>query len=94
MPWWFAKQVPGRLLPRRWQPLLKVWAVGVVAAAIVHAVHAGRLFAIVLTGLAVTDLSIRGIRGRRQRRLRRRSPLQLQAAGAAARTMPSPAQAA
>lgn len=68
VPWWFVKQVPGRLLPRRWQPLIKVWAVLVVAAAIVNSVHDGHPSATVLTVCAVTDLCISGIRGRRQRR--------------------------
>ena len=67
VPWWFAKQIPGRLLPRRWQPLIKLWSVGVVAAAVVNALQVGHLTFIVVTTLAVTDLCIAGIRGRRQR---------------------------
>lgn len=80
VPWWFAKQVPGRLLPRRWQPMLKVWAFCVVVAAIVSAVRDGHLAVVVLTGCAVTDLWISGVRDRRQRRPVHR---QLQPAAAA-----------
>jgi hypothetical protein len=84
VPWWFARQIPGRVLPRRWQPLLKVWAVGVLAVAAVNAVPNGRPGFIVVSALAVIDLCIVGIRGRRLRRQRRPIPRQLQRAPAAA----------
>ena len=97
VPWWFAKQLPGRLLPRRWLPLIKLWAVGVVTAAIVNGVQTGHLFVIVMTGLAVNDLCITGVRGRRQRR-KRPTHRQLQPANAAnaavTRPMPSGNRAA
>jgi hypothetical protein len=41
-PWWFAKQIPRHLLPRRWQPLIKVWAVCMVVAAIVSSARDGQ----------------------------------------------------
>jgi hypothetical protein len=93
VPWWFAKQVPGRLLPRRLLPLLKLCAVGVGAAAIVNAVQTGRPLVIVLIGLAVLDLTITGVGNRRRRRQHRPAYAQLQPAGAAA-PMPAAARAA
>ena len=81
--WWFAKQIPGRLLPRRWQPLIKVWAVCVLVAASVNSVHTRHPSALALIVWAVTDLSITAIRGRREgRRVHRR----MQPAGPAAAT--------
>ena len=67
-PWWIVKQTPRHLLPRRWQPLIKVWAVCVVVAAIVSSVHDGHPSASALVVCAVTDLCITAIRSRRQRR--------------------------
>jgi len=57
-----------------------VWAFCVVVAAIVSAVRDGHLAVVVLTGCAVTDLWISGVRDRRQRRPVHR---QLQPAAAA-----------
>ena len=94
VPWWFARQIPGHLLPRRLQPLLKVWAVGVAAAAVVNGVQVGHPSVIVLVGLAATDLCIRGIRGRRQRRQHRLSHPRLQPAPPVASTVPPVIRAA
>ena len=95
VPWWFARQIPGHLLPRRWKPLLKVWGVGVGAAAVVHGVQVGHPFVVVLVFLAATDLCIRGIRGRQQRRrLHRRGFPQLQPTSPMASTAPPAIRAA
>jgi len=67
-PWWVAKQIPRHLLPRRWQPLLTLWAAGLLAASIVGSAHGGSPSAVVLTVCGVTDLCISSIRSRRQRR--------------------------
>jgi hypothetical protein len=92
LPWWFAKKIPGRLLPRRWQPLAKLWAICVVAAAMAGGVQTGHPSVIVVTGLAITDLCITAVRGRRQRRP---VPRRLQPAGpVAAPAMPVAAQPA
>jgi hypothetical protein len=91
LPWWFPKQIPGGLLPRRWQPLLRVWAVCVIAAAIVNGVHDGHPSVVVLTVCAVTDLCIRAVRRRRHRRPLHR---QLQPTGLAANSEPAAAHAA
>ena len=84
------RQIPGGLLPRRWQPLLKLWTVCVVAAAIVHGVHDGHPSVIVLTVCAVTDLCISAVHRRHRRPLHR----QLQPIGLAANSQPAAAQAA
>jgi len=91
LPWWFAKQIPGGLVPRRLQPLLRVWAVCVVAAAIVNGVHDGHPSVVVLTVCAVTDLCISAVRRRRHRRPLHR---QLQPIGLAANSEPAAARAA
>ncbi len=85
-PWWVAKQVPRHLLPRRWQPLLTLWAVGLLVASIIGTAHGGSPYAVVLTVCGVTDLCISSIRSRRQRRQRRRVHPQLQPAGPAPAT--------
>jgi hypothetical protein len=92
LPWWFAKKIPGRLPPRRWQPLVKLWATCEVAAAMAGGVQTGHPSVIVVTGLAITDLCITAVRGRRQRRPVHR---RLQPAGpVAAPAMPVAAQPA
>lgn len=77
-PWWFAKQIPRHLVPRRWQPLIKVWTVCLVVASIAGSVNHGRPFAAALAVCAVTDLGITAIRNRRSRR--RPPPRRLQPA--------------
>lgn len=94
VPWWFARQIPGRLVPRRLQPLLKVWTVGVAAAAVVNGVHVGHPSVIVMVALAATDLCVRGIRGRQQRRQHRPNRPRLQSAPSVATTTPPTIQAA
>ena len=71
-PWWVAKQIPRHLVPRRWRPLIKMWAVLLLVAAIVSSVHGGSPSAVALTVCGVTDLFITGMRSRRQHRLARR----------------------
>ena len=94
VPWWFARQIPGHLLPRRLQSLLKVWAVGVAAAAVVNGVQVGHPSVIVLVGLAATDLCIRGIRARQRLRQQRRSHPRLQSAPPVLSTTPPAIRAA
>lgn len=67
-PWWVAKQIPRHLVPRRWRPLIKMWAVLLLVAAIVSSVHGGSPSAVILTVCGVTDLWIGAIRGRRRPR--------------------------
>ena len=85
----FARQILGRVLPRRWQPLLTVWAVSVLAAASVNAVQTGRPGFFVLAALAVIDLSIVGVRGLRERRRHRPAYGQLQPASSTVGVIPA-----
>jgi len=68
-PWWVAKQVPRHLVPRRWQPLLTLWAVGLLVASIIGTAHGGSPYAVALTVCGVTDLCITGNRRRQHRQV-------------------------
>ena len=80
LPWWFARELAVRMLPRRLMPLLRLCFVASMVAGAVNGVQVGRPYVAVLVALMLADMAIRAGRGRRQRRPTRR---QLQPAAAA-----------
>ena len=67
-PWWFARELASRMVPRRLKPLLRLCFVASMIAGAVNGVQVGRPYVAVLVALILADMAIRAARGRRHRR--------------------------
>jgi hypothetical protein len=81
LPWWSARELAVRMVPRRLMPLLRLCFVASMVAGAVNGVQVGRPYVGVLVAVMLADMAIRASRGRRQRQPTR--PRLQPAAGAA-----------